>query len=457
MQLMIEHVQTLGTGHTPCVIHTPANVVQVIYAGENEKQIFAMNAETPYGNFENRIFDPPFKICKDSNVEFLKLKFVHSSLFVVWKNFAEANEVVPYAPGVTHNLRHRFAVWSIRQNISKYLINGSLDLSMDDQVTRLSISFENPKYILSHEETTLLVPGAKLTLFFKSGNSKESFVMGKYYIDKNSMSVGDSTTSAECRNTIGKLLKDQSFDTDNEYPLQNLKSFVEDIFTKASVPDYWISDTEELRGMLFPQDMSILDGLKELLQTMTNWMLKEDFSGRIGFGEQTDSRFGISGTYEFERDTDVFSRKVERDDGDVYSRVCVHNEDYSIAEYRELEFAFVMGYKKTYHVSIPKETTLEDAKAYADNLVILMSGMGVIETFDGPFRPYLRPRDNAKIIGKTTRLLGMITGVRHKFGKGGFTTEFTVDSGLLSNKTRVSDYINKITGTATGGQATRLY
>lgn len=456
MLLVFAHIQTIGPGTEPCVIHTPANVVQVISAGHGG-QIYARNADTPYGAFDDRVFSAPFRICQDVLVEHLKLKFVHSSIFAVWKNLAEVGEVVPYVSDVVHTVRHRFSLWAIRQNISKYLTDGSLDFDYDDQVTRMSIGFENPGYILSHEESTRLNPGAQIALFFKAGSSNESFAMGKYYIDKNSMSVADATTTADCRNTIGKFLKDQSFDSENNYAKQNLKLIVDDICTKAHIPNFWSALTDFEIGMLFPPDMTLLDGLKELFQASESWILREDFSGNIGFGNATDPRFGTAGTYEFERDKDIFSRSVDRDDQDVYARVCVHNEDYSIAEYRDLEFIFVLGAKKTLHVSIPKETVLADAQLYANNLVGLMSGMGTIETFNGPFRPYLRPGDNAKIFGQTTRTLGMITSIRHKFGKSGFTTEFAVDSGSMANRTRVSDYINKITGTKTGGQATRLY
>lgn len=455
MELTFENVQVIGAGTEPCAIHTPANVIQVIFAGAGG-QIYATNAPTPYGIFENAVFSSPFKICNDVNVEYLKLKFVHSSLFAVWKNATETGEVVPYEPNVVHTVRHRFAQWAIRQNFSKYLIDGSLEFAYDDQITRLSISFENPGYIISHEESSALAPGTVLILFFRAGNS-ERYIMGKYYVDKNDMSVGESSTSLECRNTIGKLLKDQTFDTDNVYPIQNLHTLAEDIFTKASVTDYWISDTDLMRGMQFPQDMTLLDGFKELIQTALFWKIQEDMTGRIGFGDKVDTRFGTPGTYSFERNKDIFSRSVSRDDQDTYARVCVHNDDYSIAEYRDVDFQFALGRKKTLHVNVAKETLLADAQTYATDLASMMGKMGVIETFEGPFRPYLRPGDNAKIIGQTTRLLGMITSIRHKFGKSGFTTEFTVDSGSKANRTRVSDYINIITGTKTGGQATRLY
>jgi len=455
MQLTFAHVQTIGAGYQPCAIHTPENIVQVVFVG-GDGQIYVTNAPTPLGNFESRTFETPFKICKDVDVEYLKLKFAHSSLYAVWKNDAEDGETVPYQPGVDHDFRHRFAVWSIRQDLSKYLIDGSLEFSLDDQVVSTSMSFENPSYILSHEESTILSPGTSLRLFFRAGDS-EYYLLGRYYVDKNDMSVGDGTTSVDCRNTIGKLLKDQTFNADNVYTLRNLKLLAEDILLKSSAPSYWVGETILNRGMEFPPDMSLLDGFVELIQTTLSWKLQEDLTGMICFGDKNDVHFGVAGTYEFYRNQDIWSRGVSRDDQDVYAKLCVHDDTYSIAEYRDIEFQFILGAKKTMHVSVARETLLADAQTYADDLAVLMAGMGVIETFSGPFRPHLRTGDNAKIIGPTTRLLGMITSVRHQFGKSGFSTEFTVDSGMMANKTRVSDYINKITGQQAGGQATRLY
>jgi len=455
MILTFEPVQTIGAGSNPMGVHLPDNIFQAIYVG-TDGSIFARGTPTDLGVWTERVFDPAIKICNDVDVEYLKAKHIANAIFVCWKNNAEPGEVVPYQQGVTHTLRHRFAVWYIRRDISNYLIDGSVEFGYDDPIARVSISFENPSYILSHEEQSAIPPGTALLLLFRAGDSAR-YPMGRYFVDTNDMTVGDSTTSIEGRNYMGKLLRDQTFDTDNNYPLQNLRTLALDILDKASVVNYWVGSTSLERGMKFPSDMNIMDGFKELINTALNWQIRESMSGEICFGEKTDPYFPVASTYEFERDNDIFSRGVTRDDQDVYSRVCVHDDDYTIAVYRDVTFKFVLGRKKTLHVSIAKESSSDDAIVYAETIAALLSNVGVTENFTGPFRPYLQPGDNAKIIGRNTRMLGMITTVRHSFGKSGFTTDFTVDSGSTANKTRVSDYINKITGQSTGGNATRLY
>jgi hypothetical protein len=83
----------------------------------------------------------------------------------------------------------------------------------------------------------------------------------------------------------------------------------------------------------------------------------------------------------------------------------------------------------------------------------------VIETFVGPFRPHVLPGDYAEIVSKTgKKLLGVITTVVHHFGRQGFTTELTVDSGGRVNRPNVSEYIRKITGgKELSGNVKRLY
>jgi hypothetical protein len=456
VELTFEHYQEIGEGSQPAAIHTAENIVQVIYVGTNGS-IYAIEASTPMGEWANREFSTPYMICSDVDVIYMKLKYIASSIFVVWRNATEEGEVVPYVPDTVHALRHRFAVWTTRHDFSKYLIDGSIDFSMDDPVTKLSLNFENPSYILSHEDSTLLTPGTSILLFFRSGDSAR-YIMGRYYVDKNDMGVLEAETSVEGRNGIGKFLKDQSFDEQHTYAYQNLQTFGQSIMDWAGVKIYQIGDTEVVRGMEFPPDMNLLDGVQELIKTVPIWKIEEDLTGKINFGSKNDPMFIQPATYTFHRDTDIFSRSVSRDDQDAYARVCVHNDDYSIAVYRNVDFRFVMGAKKTLHVAMVKGSDLSDATEYANTLAGLLKNVGTVETFDGPFRPHLRTGDNAKIIGPNTKLLGIMTSVRHKFGRSGFFTEFVVDSGERANKTRISDYISKIAGdNKSQGQAERLY
>ena len=457
MQLTFDHTQLIGTGTQPSAIHTPENICQVLYVDpDSQGRIFAKDASTPMGNWADLDFAPAYMVSTDTDVEFMKLKYVSAqSLFVVWHNATEPGETVPLNPAVTHSLRHRMAVWAMRQNLSKYLVDGEIEFRLDDPVAKLNIEFENPGYIVSHEDETILTPGTSLTLFFRSGDSAR-YIMGRYFIDRNRMGVTESTTQADGRNAIGKLLKDQTFDDDNVFPLMNLGELAELMLESFGVQNYWVGTTSSNRGMEFPPNMTGLEGFQALLSTTSTWQLREDMAGQIGVGNRNDSRFDQPATYTFTRNKDVFTRAVNRDDQDTYSKVRVYREG-ATDEYRDIDFRFVMPRKKTLHVQVADNTSQEDMAAYADELAARLGAVGVVETFIGPFRPYIMPGDNARIQAHNTRLLGGITTVRHQFGKGGYFTEFTVDSGSKIGAERIRDYIDKIAGRQNVGQAKRLY
>ena len=101
--------------------------------------------------------------------------------------------------------------------------------------------------------------------------------------------------------------------------------------------------------------------------------------------------------------------------------------------------------KKTYYTEVPVGTTGAQMQDIADRLAERMSRSGIVEKFRGPFRPQLQNGDTAKIVDPTgTTLIGVVTDVQHKFGKGGFETNFTVDSGGVLGQEQIKGFVNKI-------------
>jgi len=85
-------------------------------------------------------------------------------------------------------------------------------------------------------------------------------------------------------------------------------------------------------------------------------------------------------------------------------------------------------------------------------LVERINSAGIVETFIGPVRPHLLPGDEAEIVSENgTRLLGLVTTVRHKMGKEGFITEFVVDSGGRIGKSKIKDYIKSLSQSTDSG------
>jgi hypothetical protein len=85
----------------------------------------------------------------------------------------------------------------------------------------------------------------------------------------------------------------------------------------------------------------------------------------------------------------------------------------------------------------------------ANELAESLSISGRLESFVGVFTPQLTLGDEAHIIDENgdEEVIGTITDVTHNFGKGGFYTTFTVDSGGRKAKARLSDLIGKASNT----------
>jgi len=96
---------------------------------------------------------------------------------------------------------------------------------------------------------------------------------------------------------------------------------------------------------------------------------------------------------------------------------------------------------KTYFVEIPAGTSEADTIACAREVANKIGAAGKLETFEAPFRPQLLPGDRASI--DPGGELGTITEVSHRFGKTGFITSFTVDSGQSVSVPLILDIIKE--------------
>ena len=85
----------------------------------------------------------------------------------------------------------------------------------------------------------------------------------------------------------------------------------------------------------------------------------------------------------------------------------------------------------------------------ANELAESLAISGRLESFVGVFTPQLTLGDEVHIIDENDdeEIVGTITDVTHNFGKGGFYTSFSVDSGGRKAKARLSDLIGKASDT----------
>ena len=433
MQLQFEYHQTgLADGANPTAFHAPDNVIQIMYRGIDGR-IHAKEADTPMGNFENLELYNEHLISTDTDVEHLKLVYLpRMNVFATWKS----------------GNRHRKGVFILKQEVNKYLRDCQISMRGDTPVMSISLELENPGGIISAENelNSEAVPGSRINVFFAIGDSTR-YPMGVFYIDRIRTSTGSGAVNIDGRSASGKLLRDQYFDENGDFTADTMTSIVSEILDYAGIISKSIEYTAEDTQVSFPPNMDLFDGLTEFLKLTDGWVLSESVNGRIGVGPVNSNVHDTPGIYNFNRGRDCFSREITRDDLDTFARVCVHNEDFSIAEYRDINFRdnWNLARHKTLYVRMPEGSTQSQISRHANVLRGRLGQVGVLESFVGPIRPHLQPGDSARINEDgTLRTLGTITEINHSFGRNGFSTGFTVDSGGTLRKPTISDMLNRL-------------
>lgn len=441
MRLDFIEIQEVASGKFPDALHFFDNEAQVLYLKSGE--LYGKITNTPLGEWNNRSFEDEIKLDIDKNIENLELS-----------TMSEFGAFGSYKTGNTHKL----IIYEMQIDISQYLNSGSIKYSASSPIASFSLNLENPKNtspeykgenVLISEDLSHLHPGSKLVLKLQMGDSEE-YEMGSFYVDRSSYSILSENVGVDGRNLIGKALKDQSFDNDNTLSLDTLTEIIKSILLDANINPYKIlvENTSIKSGFSFQPNMELLAGLDEVFKATLNWKIEELTDGTIVVGNPNYAGFTKRDRFEFYRDKDIFSREISRDDMDSYRNVCVHDKDFNIKVFKDV--AGYLGWnlktKKTLYVEVAEGTSLIDAGSYADELADRVSNVGKVETFTGPFKPYILIGDEAVIISSDgVKELGLITEISHRFGKDGFYTDFTVDSGGTATKGRLVDYINQIT------------
>ena len=362
---------------------------------------------------------------------------------------------------------HKMIIYDFAFEMKRYLNAGSIKYSMDTPITSFTLDLENPinenpEYegnVAISEQSSLLSPGSKVSFEFSMGDS-EPYLMGTFYVDRSNFSLLNETISVDGRNIIGKALNDQTFDEENTFSYNILHEILKEILENANIlmDKMLVENTSVYSGYQFDVSMPYIEGIAEILKALDSWQIKELVDGTVVIGSSNYTGFTKNSSYTFLRNKDIFTRSIVRDDQEVYRKVCVHNQDFSIKVYKDVQTysGWNLQANKTLYVNIPEGTTLIDAQNYADQISNSLCYVGKIESFTGPFRPQLIIGDEATIIGDNGFTnLGLVTEITHRFGKGGFYTDFTVDSGGRLGKGRLSDYIGKITKDKTS--SSRIY
>lgn len=438
MILSFDSPVLLTNGQFPDLIQFYDTSSEVFYLDGGELMGIPMGKND--GDWSNLVQESPVTVSPDLNMTDFELKVLNGFGAVGSYRTPDAQKMIIY----------EFAF-----EMDRFLESGSIKMQINNPINSFALTLANPIdegseegfNVAISEKKALLAPGAKV--IFKYHYDEEEFNLGSYYIDRSNFSLLKKDVSVDGRNLIGKALKDQTLDEQNTFAKEFIHTIFETMLTDANLsPDQFMIETSTQENSFeFKSKSTYLKAMEEVFKSTINWKMEELMEGTIIIGSPSYSMFNEASTYTFERDKDIFSRKIVRDDNSSYSRVCVHDKDMTVAVYKDVEAysGWNINAKKTLYAEVPLGTTLASATLYADELASQVSLSGKIESFTGPFKPWIMPGDGAEIIDSDgSYMLGLITDVEHKFGKGGYFTNFTVDSGGQVGKGRISDYINQL-------------
>lgn len=448
MQLTFENVAIIGNGSYPDFVQFEKTEGELFFL--NEGLMYGKPSARMNGDFSNPSWELTENITPPtlSNISNLELKTL-SGFGIV------GSILTPTA--------QKLLIYEFQHDISDYLSSATIKHSVDNPISAFTLELENPDIqdperpgnIAISEDKGLLNPGAKLHFYFGAGDENPEFEIGQFYIDRSDFSLATETASVDGRNTIGKVLGDQTVDESNEYWYTTITDNIKKLLSAAEITkDYYlVEDTLDKAWFSFTPNTDFATALESMLESLPSWRIKELSDGTIAVGSPTYSVFDTPGVYTFYRDQDIFSRQITRDDAQSYRRVCIHTENFNDAAYKEVEAysGWNLQTNKTLYVQVSKGLRRAMLVTYAEELASRLKDAGKLETFTGPIRPHLQCGDEAIIVDQNgSKSLGLITEITHKFGKSGFYTDFTVDSGGTVGKGRLVDYIKRITTDAVG-------
>ena len=337
-------------------------------------------------------------------------------------------------------LRYLYAL-----DCSDILSSGSLSYSNSNAVAQLKANLMNIKDVMFSSDSTLFQPGAKVTLKALVGDELP-YDMCVTYLDSVDYNVKSSTVPISGRNNIGFKLHQSTFD--DQTKISGLPHEVaEKILKLGGVDNYIIQEGTDKRTHQFNADQTLLSGLEQLCEFYQGWKVVELPDGTIIIGYPSFiGPYQSNGYYVFDEGS-VFKRRTKRSSDAAYTKVRVTGKDLDDKDLNPVSVA-VKNYvqwnlppNKTYHEAAPDGLTQEELQEYAEALAESLQYVGIGEDFTGSLQPHLVIGDVAAIDQGDNAMmtLGVVTSIKHSFGKSGFTTDFSTDSGGVLMETLASD------------------
>lgn len=446
MILEFEIDKTFSEGEMPDMIDFPNKKGQLFYIKDGK--LFAKASEEIInGKWEDVELEEELDVSPDGNISFFSL----SSL----TGFGAYGT---YRSGSTHKL----IIYEYAKEYQEYLNNGNISHNGDSPISSLTLTLENPLSknpekpgnVISSEDHSRISPGAKVEVIFQMG--EEEVGLGVFYADRTDFKVGQDTVQIEARNTIGKILRDQTLDEFANYveeggsvPIKNLHLIVEELLENAGLDknQYFVESSSLKYGLSFPPNMTFLQAIEEIIKLEDDWVIGELRDGTIVVGSMTYPMFETGTIHDLQGEDTAISRQVVRDDIDSFRRVIVHTPGF-----KEQATKDVKGYEgwslkanKTFYVEMPENTKLAQLQNRANVVSKGLKDAGKTETLELTIRPHWSPDDKVVTFNGDDIVLSTVTEVSHSFGKSGYTTTLVADTSPRIKGRRLSSYIDKIT------------
>lgn len=437
MILSFDYALDVGEGRCPQVIHTSDNILRIIYLND-EGIVQCRQADPFWGLYSGLTFTDKGRVSPDNGVTVPSLKKVaHYGAYGFWS--AEGD--------------HRFVIYMTPTDISDCLVDAQTQMGSDSEITSFSGTFINRYGKLITGYRSILTPGTKLELYFTLGSSDE-IPLGVFYVDRAGVSYPDEKVSVSARDAIGKLLKEQTFDDATLWQEGSIRKNITAILEYAGVEDFFVGEPGTDAALVFNPDTNLLEGVKYAISLLTGWKIAQTAEGVVGIAPETDARFEQPSVYSFERDHNCFSYSVEYDDSDAAANICVisRSSDGDSEKRATAAVSFNPNWTvpphRTLYVQTVDDATKAQVQALAETLALSAAASGKLETFAGIFTPQLTLGDEVRVQHNGSfETVGTVTDVTHSFGRSGFITSFTVDSGGRRGRARLKDLITTASNT----------
>lgn len=344
-------------------------------------------------------------------------------------------------------LRYVYAI-----DCSDLIASGNVSYSNDNSNVQIKSNIMNIKSELFNSESTVFQPGARVTLKILAGN-EYPLDLCIAYLDSVDFNNRSNTVPISGRNNIGYKLMQSTFDEDFTWTGKP-QEIAQRIASLAGVKKLVIQSIDESREFEFKANQTLMSGLEKICDLYPGWKILELPNGSIVMGYRNFvNNYQGTGYYVFEQGS-VFKRKTKKSSDAAYTKVRITGKDSDgndltpvvvpVNNYRQ----WSLPTNKTYHETLPDGFSQEEAQAYAEMLAESIQYVGIGEDFSGSFQPQLCIGDIAAIDNGdgTLNSLGVVTSIKHSFGKSGYSTDFSTDSGgLLMEPLDLEDSIETVT------------